>query len=133
MATANPPFKRYCKVLTLKNDPVLIEEYQQVHAIGATWKEIIDGMKAVGILDMEIYLHGNQLFMIMDTVADFDHDKAMVKLGTLPRQAEWEAFVSKFQNTDESASAKDKWQLIPRIFELEQKEIYRTEDGQVKG
>ena len=30
---------------------------------------------------MEIYLHGNRLFMIMETVPDFDHDKAHGGIG----------------------------------------------------
>ncbi len=111
--------KRYCKTLSLKNDPKLIEEYIKVHAPGAAWPEITQGMKEVGIIDMEIYIQGNQLFMIMDTIPDFDHDKAMVELATKPRQSEWEAFVSKFQQTSQDASADEKWQIARRIFKLE--------------
>ncbi|HKJ41442.1 MAG TPA: L-rhamnose mutarotase [Sunxiuqinia sp.] len=125
-------YKRYCKTLLLKNDPQLIEDYKKVHAPGAAWPEIMQGMKEVGILDMEIYLDGNRLFMIMDTVADFDHEKAMAELATKPRQREWEAYVSRFQKTTEDASADDKWQLMDRIFELDQKEVYPAIDGQQK-
>ncbi len=112
-------YKRFCKALKLKDDPQLIEEYKKVHAPGAVWPEITQGMKDVGITDMEIYLLGNQLFMIMDTVADFDHDKAMKQLAGKPRQSEWEAFVSKFQNTSANASADEKWQLMERIYKLD--------------
>ncbi|RKD89882.1 L-rhamnose mutarotase [Mangrovibacterium diazotrophicum] len=125
-------FKRYCKTLMLQNDPQLIEAYLAVHAKGNTWPEIGQGMKEVGILDMEIYRHENRLFMIMDTVADFDHDKAMAELATKPRQGEWEAFVSRFQVTSESATADEKWQLMERIYELDQQEDYKAEDGQQK-
>ena len=52
-------------------------------------------MKEVGIIDMEIYIHGNILFMIMDTVSDFDHEKAMMELASKPRQNEWEKFCIK--------------------------------------
>ena len=89
-------------------------------------------MKDIGILDMEIYIDGNRLFMIMDTVADFDHEKAMAELATKLRQGEWEAYVSRFQRTSENASANDKWQLMERIFEMDQKEVYRAIDGQQK-
>ncbi|MGC9352840.1 MAG: L-rhamnose mutarotase [Mariniphaga sp.] len=112
-------YKRYCKTLKLEDDPKLIEEYKKVHAPGAVWPEITKGMKEVGIIDMEIYLQGTQLFMIMDTVSDFDHDKAMKELGSKPRQAEWEAFVSQFQKTSADASADEKWQLMERIFKLD--------------
>ena len=83
-------YKRYCKTLTLEDDPNLIEDYKKVHAPGACWPEITQGMIDVGILDMEIYIMENQLFMIMDTQPEFDHDLAMAELATKPRQSEWE-------------------------------------------
>jgi len=125
-------FKRYCKTLKLENNQDLIAEYKKVHALGAAWPEITQGMKDVGIIDMEIYIAGTQLFMIMDTIADFDHDKAMAKLATLPRQSEWEAYVSRFQKTSTDASADEKWQLLERIYEMEQKDEYIAKDGYVK-
>ncbi|MCG6191384.1 L-rhamnose mutarotase [Maribellus maritimus] len=111
--------KRFCKTLQLENDLKLIKAYKEVHAPGAVWPEITQGMKEVGILDMEIYIQGTQLFMIMDTVADFDHDKAMAELATKPRQSEWEAYVSQFQKTSETATADEKWQLMERIFKMD--------------
>jgi L-rhamnose mutarotase len=114
-----PSFRRYCKTLTLKNDAQLIEAYKKVHSPGAVWPEITQGMREVGILDMEIYLSGNRLFMIMETVPDFDHDKAMAALANKPRQSEWEAYVSKFQNTSAEATADEKWQLMERIYKMD--------------
>ena len=112
-------YKRYCKTLTLEDDPQLIEDYKKVHAPGAAWPEITRGMKEVGILDMEIYIAGNRLFMIMDTVPEFNHEKAMAELARKPRQSEWEAYVSKFQKTTSDASADEKWQVIERIYKLD--------------
>ena len=68
-------FKRFCKTLQLENDQFLIEEYKKLHARGKAWPEITQGMKEVGIIDMEIYLSGTTLFMIMDTEENFDHEK----------------------------------------------------------
>lgn len=115
----NTNYKRYCKTLVLKDDAQLIEDYKKVHAPGAAWPEITQGMKEVGIIDMEIYIYGTRLFMIMDTVADFDHDKAMAVLATKPRQSEWEAYVSRFQQTSAEATADEKWQLMERIYKLD--------------
>ncbi len=112
-------FKRYCKTIELQNDPQLMEEYKKVHARGNTWPEINQGMKEVGILDMEIYIFGSRLFMIMDTVPDFNHEKAMAELAAKPRQSEWEAYVSRFQKTTAEATADEKWQMIERIYKLE--------------
>ena len=111
-------YKRFCKTLSLEDDPKLIDDYKKVHAAGAAWPEITQGMIEVGILDMEIYLAGTRLFMIMDTVPEFDHETAMAKLATKPRQSEWEAYVSKFQRSSAEASADEKWQVIERIYKL---------------
>jgi L-rhamnose mutarotase len=111
-------FKRFCKTLELTDDPELIAAYKKVHAAGAAWPEITQGMREVGILDMEIYLSGTTLFMIMDTLPDFDHKKAMNELAKKPRQSEWESYVAIFQKTSAKSSAKDKWQLVERIYKM---------------
>ncbi len=112
------PFKRYCKTLCLQADAALLATYRQLHAPGAAWPEIAQGMREVGILDMEIYLADNQAFMIMDTVAEFDHEQAMGALAAKPRQAEWEALVAACQQTSPTATAAEKWQLVERIYKL---------------
>ena len=107
--------KRYCQTLTLVDDPELVEKYCEVHS--HVWPEIIAGQHEVGIISMEIYRHGRQLFMIMDTVDDFDFQKDMARLATLPRQAEWEAYVAQFQGCQASATSAEKWQLMEKIFD----------------
>lgn len=111
-------FKRYCKSLELRDDRQLIEAYKLVHAPENLWPEIMQGIREVGIIDMEIYIDGTRLFMIMDTVPEFDPDKDMARLATLPRQQEWETYMSKFQQTPENATADEKWHLVERIFKL---------------
>ena len=106
--------KRYCQTLTLVDDPELVSKYIEAHK--HVWPEIIAGQHEVGILSMEIYRHGRSLFMIMDTVDSFDFDRDMARLATLPRQAEWEAYVSQFQGCAAGASSAEKWQLMERIF-----------------
>jgi len=111
--------KRYCKTMELRNDPELIKAYKKAHAQGAAWPEITKGMIEVGIIDMEIYLLGTKLFMIMDTVAGFNHEEAMAKLAVKPRQSEWEAYMSQFQDTSAEASADQKWQLMEQIYKMD--------------
>lgn len=118
--------------MQLKNDPLLIEEYKKLHAMGRAWPEITEGMKEVGIIDMEIYLDGTTLFMIMDTVKEFDHEKAMTRLTELPRQSEWESVVSTYQQTSATTFAKEKWRLIERIYKLDQDAEYSAEEGYVE-
>ena len=112
------PLKRYCKTLELVDNPDLIAEYKRHHVPGAVWPEITQGVKSVGIREMEIYISGTTLFMIVETAADFDHDIAMKHLADLPRQSEWESLMSKYQKSDPASSAKDKWRIMERIFTL---------------
>ena len=109
--------KRYCQTLTLVENPEMIEKYVEAHA--HVWPEIIEGQREVGILDMQIYRKGRSLFMIMDVKDDFDFQRDMARLATLPRQAEWEAYVAQFQGCDPNAPSTAKWQLMEKIFGLE--------------
>ena len=110
--------KRYVQFLEISNDPELIAQYRKWHSKEYSWKEIRDGIREVGILEMELYIIGNRLAMIVDTPADFNWQEAMSRLATLPRQAEWEAFVSKFQGCAADARSDEKWQPMERIFYL---------------
>ena len=98
------PIKRYCQTMDLKDDPELVAEYIKRHSEAEAWPEI--------------YILGTRLFMIVETPLDFDWVTAMAKLATLPRQAEWEEYMSIFQKADPKASSAEKWQLMERIFYL---------------
>lgn len=112
------PVKRYCQTMDLKDNPELIAEYVKRHSEAEAWSEIRDGIREVGILEMEIYILGTRLFMIVETPLDFDWETAMARLATLPRQAEWEAYMSIFQQADATATSAEKWQLMDRMFYL---------------
>lgn len=112
------PVKRYCQTMDLKDNPELIAEYVKRHSEAEAWPEIRAGIREVGILEMEIYILGTRLFMIVETPLDFDWATAMARLATLPRQAEWEAYMSIFQQADATATSAEKWQLMDRMFHL---------------
>ena len=112
------PVKRYCQTLSLRDNPELIEAYRKAHSKEESWPEIRAGIREVGILEMEIYILEAKLFMIVETPLNFDWDKAMAKLATLPRQAEWEEYVAKFQQCAEGATSDEKWQMMERMFYL---------------
>lgn len=110
--------KRYCMTLDLKNDPELIKEYRHWHEPENIWPEITKGIKEVGILDMEIYLYGNRMFLIMETTMDFDLEKDFERMGQLPGQEEWADFVLKFQQSVPGAPEGSSWQLMDRVYNL---------------
>lgn len=113
--------KRYCQTLILAETPGLVEKYVEAHA--CVWPEVIAGQREVGIVSMQIYRHGRSLFMIMDTVDDFDFGRDMARLASLPRQAEWESYVSRFQGCPADARSDEKWQLMDKIFDSGSNEI----------
>ena len=116
------PVKRYVQTMDLKDDPQLIAEYKRRHSQAEAWPEILAGIREVGILDMQIFILGTRLVMIVETPVDFEWDLAMARLATLPRQQEWEDYMAIFQQCAEGASSDEKWQMMERMF-------YLYEDG----
>ena len=110
--------KRFCQTLDLRDNPQLIAEYRHRHQPDSVWPEIIRGIREVGILEMEIYILGTRLFMIVDAPEDFDWTEAMARLATLPRQAEWEEYMSEFQKAEPGQTSDEKWQMMERMFHL---------------
>lgn len=110
--------KRYVQFLEISDDPELVAQYRKCHDEDHNWQEVRDGIRQVGILEMELYILGNKVVMIVDTPANFDWETAMARLATLPRQAEWEAFVSRFQGCSSEARSDEKWQPMERMFRL---------------
>lgn len=100
----------------LPDDAQAIAAYDEVHS--RVWREIKEGIRSVGMLDMQIYRRGRVCFMIVDTVDEFDWERDNARLATLPKQAEWEAYVSQFQGCDPAAPSTEKWQLMEQIFKL---------------
>ena len=92
--------KRVVQTLDLKDDPELVAAYKHWHSREGIWPEILQGIKDSGVLEMEIYLLGTRLFMIVELAASDSWDEVMARMGAGPRQAEWEAFVARFQRAD---------------------------------
>lgn len=116
--TFDQPTKKYCQTLDLKENPELIAEYRRLHSREEHWKEIREGIRQVGILEMEIFIKQSRLFMIVETPLDFEWESAMIKLSTLPRQSEWEETVARFQKCAPDSTSAEKWQLMERMFHL---------------
>lgn len=112
------PVKRYCQFMEITDCPELIARYRECHDSKHSWQEVRDGIREVGILEMELYILGNKVVMIVETPIDFDWESAMARLATLPRQAEWERFVAEMQGCNPEATSDQKWQMMERMFYL---------------
>jgi len=109
--------KRYCLTLDLKDDPQLIAEYKRYHQ--NIWPEITRSIKDAGIEDLEIYLLGTRMFMILEVTENFSFAAKAKADQENPRVREWEELMGKFQQPVPQARAGEKWLLMQRIFKLE--------------
>ena len=126
------PVKRFCQTLDLRDNPDLIATYRRLHSREGIWPEILQGIREVGILEMEIYLLGTRLFMIVEMPQELEWDEVMSRLATLPKQAEWEALTAQYQQAEATATSDAKWKMMERIFHLYEHEAdyfeYISED-----
>jgi len=109
--------RRYCLTLDLKDDPKLIAEYKRYHH--KIWPEITRSIKDAGIEDMEIYLLGTRMFMIMEVNETFSFEAKKKADELNPKVQEWEALMWRFQQSLPEAEPGEKWLLMERIFSLE--------------
>ena len=107
---------RYCFTLDLKNDQKSIITYKQYHR--SVWPEVKDSLKTVGVLNMEIYLLGNRLFMIMDVDDDFTFEAKTKADRANSKVQEWEKLMWNFQQALPWCKPGEKWILMDQIFEL---------------
>lgn len=110
--------KRYCLTLDLKDDPKLIEEYKQYHAPGKAWPEITKSIRDAGIENMEIYLLGTRMFMIIEANENFSFEAKVAADRLNPKVEEWEQLMWKFQQPLPQATNGEKWLPMQRIFKL---------------
>ncbi|MEG3768489.1 L-rhamnose mutarotase [Alteromonas sp. 14N.309.X.WAT.G.H12] len=110
--------QRYCFALDLKDDPDLIAQYKQFHQPDKVWPEITESIRQSGITNMDIFLTGNRLFMIMEVNENFSFE-LMEKINKQnPRADEWEELMWKFQQALPWGNPNEKWVLMEQIFSL---------------
>tara|TARA_R110001632_G_scaffold1882_1_gene8334 strand:- start:1223 stop:1564 length:342 start_codon:yes stop_codon:yes gene_type:complete len=109
---------RHCFALDLKDDSQLIESYKAHHSTGNVWPEIIESIESSGIENLDIYLVGNRLFMIMDVNAEFTFISKEKADLTNPKVIAWEELMWTFQQKLPWAKGDEKWMLMEQIFTL---------------
>jgi len=109
--------RRFCLTLDLIDDPKLIAEYKRYHE--QVWPEIVESIQDSGIEDMEIYLLGTRMFMIIEVGNDFSFEAKAESDGRHPKVQEWENLMWKFQKAVPEAKPGEKWIQMERIFKLQ--------------
>ncbi|WP_298946221.1 L-rhamnose mutarotase [uncultured Polaribacter sp.] len=108
--------RRYCFALDLINDSKLISEYKKYHE--KIWPEITNSIQLAGIENLDIYLTGNRLFMIMEVNDSFSFEKKTIMDLENPKVQEWENLMWKYQQKLPFAKEGEKWVLMDQIYNL---------------
>ena len=110
---------KYCFAIDLKNDKNIIKEYEDYHK--SVWPEILDSFQISGINRMEIYRISNRLFMIIETNSSFNlKRKKQLDIENIYVQ-KWEKLMSKYQKFLPKSKKGEKWKLMKKIFDYEEK------------
>ncbi len=110
--------KTYCLALDLKDDPQLIEEYRNYHRAEHIWPEVVEAIKADGVLSEEIYLVGTRMVMVLRTTDDFSFEAKAEKIRSDPRMRAWEELMWKYQQALPGTKSGEKWVMMEKIFEV---------------
>ena len=110
--------KTYCFALDLKDDPQLIEEYRNYHRPDRIWPEVVEAIKADGVLSEEIYLVGTRMVMVLRTTDDFSFETKAEKTRSNPKVCAWEELMWKYQQPIPGAKSGEKWVIMEKIFEV---------------
>lgn len=107
---------RHCFTLDLKDDPDLIAEYRRHHQ--NVWPEILESLRGSGIEELQIYLLGARMFMIMDVNSSFSLSAKAEADRNDPKVCEWEKLMWKYQQALPQAKPGEKWLLMEQVFSL---------------
>jgi L-rhamnose mutarotase len=107
---------RHCLTLDLQDDDAAIAEYKRYHE--AIWPEIRESLDASGIVDMEIYLLGTRMFMIMEVADDFSFERKAAMDDANPKVRAWETLMRTFQRQLPGARPGEYWLRMEKVFSL---------------
>jgi len=86
---------RHVLMADLRGDPAAIDAYKAHHR--EVWPEVIRSLRQAGIREMEIYLLGRHLVMIVETDGSDLRRCFETHAASSPRVAEWEALMKGLQ------------------------------------
>jgi L-rhamnose mutarotase len=103
--------------LDLVEDPAMIAEYERHHE--RIWPELVHAMKAIGVLQQQIFRSGSRLFMIIEVPDDFVWDERFgTYIASTPKAAEWDRLMRKLQRPVPAAKPGEWWSQMSEIYNL---------------
>jgi L-rhamnose mutarotase len=110
---------RHVLTVNLKSDPESVETYTRYHR--AVWPEVQASLRRVGVQQMDIYLLGHRLVMVVEMREGLDYRTAFDShVSSSQRVAEWERLMKSLQEPSADARAGEWWALMEPVFHLGQ-------------
>jgi L-rhamnose mutarotase len=107
---------RHCLTLDLKDDAIAIAEYRRYHV--KIWPEVKKSLLDAGVVQMEIYLLGTRMFMIMDVNDEFSLASKAAADAANTKVQEWEAIMGSLQQPLPGSRPGQRWVPMERVFSL---------------
>lgn len=106
---------RQVLAIDLKDDSV-VETYRAYHE--QVWPEVLESLRASGVVDVQIYILGRRVVMIADLVDGADLRRAFAtRIASHPRVAEWERLMMSLQQPAPGAADGEWWTAMEPVFE----------------
>jgi L-rhamnose mutarotase len=102
--------------IDLRDDPAAIESYREHHE--RVWPEVLASLRAAGVRDMNIYLQGRRLVMVVDTEDRDFRGCFAIHATSDPRVIEWEALMRTLQQPAPGTPPGDWWAQMEPVFSL---------------
>ena len=120
---------RHVFTLNLKDDPAVVDAYVRHHR--DVWSEVQASLLRVGVQQMDIYLLGRRLVMVVEMREGID-DRAAFKshASSSARVAEWERLMKALQEPAPGARPGEWWAAMEPVFHLRHDTI-ETQEGAV--
>ena len=113
--------RRHVLTVNLKTEPGVIETYTRHHY--AVWPEVQASLRQAGVEQMDIYLLGHRLVMVVDTDDSIDYRTAFAAhASSSSRVAEWERLMKSLQDPPVEAGTGEWWVAMEPVFHLNKAE-----------
>ena len=108
---------RHLLAVDLKDDAAVIESYKAHHR--SVWPEVLSSLRRAGLADLEIYLLGRRLVMLIDLQDGLDVRRVFAThAASHPRVAEWEALMKSMQQPPPGSAPGEWWAAMQPVFHL---------------
>jgi L-rhamnose mutarotase len=103
-------------MVDLKDDPARIATYVEHHE--RVWPEVIASLRQAGIRELDIYLLGRRLVMIVETDGRDVRECFASHRSSAPRVVEWEVLMKSLQEPPPGSAPEDWWAAMRPVFRL---------------